>query len=202
MVSMYPEKVNTDYYNVSIDGYDLIAEEITPNEAYNRRETGRKNIIGGTQCVIRTNYMPRDYTFTTHVIIDPMHPDVYDNIFREWQSKDVEVVSKYMGGKFQAECQIKPSHEESPNYIKLEIQLIEIPDTSSLIPNDVFKAPKNVSEKETKLKIKATKKKNKEKKKQKAKEEEKKKKQKEKKEKGKGKKKKKGNNITKTKKNN
>ena len=153
MVSMYSDKVNKDYYNVSIDGYDLIAEEITPNEAYNRRETGRKNIIGGTQCVIRTNYIPRDYTFITHFIIDPMYPDVYDNILKEWQSKDVEVVSKYMGGKFQAECIIKPTYEESPNYMKLEIQVIEIPDTQSLIPNDAFKAPDNSTEKETQLKI-------------------------------------------------
>lgn len=189
---MYPEKVNKDYYNVSIDGYDLIAEEITPNEAYNRRETGRKNIIGGTQCVIRTNYIPRDYTITTHFLIDPLYPDVYDNIFMEWQSKDVEVVSKYLGGKFQAECQIKPTYDESPNYMKVEIQLIEIPDTKSLIPNDVFQAPENSTEEQTKLKIKATQKKNKQKNK----------KQKTDKNKKDNKKKNKGNNITKTKKNN
>lgn len=143
MSLLYDKKYNPDFYNISIDGYDLIAEEITPNEGYNRRETGRHGIIGGTQAVVRTNYIPRDYTFTTHLLIDPSYPDVYNKILQEWQSKAVEVVSRYMGGKFFAECIIKPDYNESPNYLKLEIQLIEIPDTTSLIPNDVFKPPTN-----------------------------------------------------------
>ena len=45
---MYPEKVDASFYSVSIDGYDLIAEEINPSESYNRRETSRHDIIGGT----------------------------------------------------------------------------------------------------------------------------------------------------------
>lgn len=154
MTLFYDKKYDTDFYNVTIDGYDIIAEEITPTEAYNRRETVRHNIIGGTQTVIRTNYIPRDYTITTHLLIDPLYPDVYNNILNEWQSKPVEVVSKYFGGKFNAECIIKPDFNESPNYIKLEIQLIEIPDTESLIPDDVFKAPSN----DKKVTVKSTKK--------------------------------------------
>lgn len=140
---MYKEKLDNNFYNVSVDGYDIIAEEITPNEAYNRRETSRKNIIGGTQTVIRTNYIPRDYTIITHFIIDPLYPDVYDNILQEWQSKPVEVISKHLGGKFMAECIVKPSIMDSPNYLRVELQLIEIPDTESLIPNDVFNVPAN-----------------------------------------------------------
>ena len=148
---MYNSKVNKDNYNVSIDGYDMIAESITVNEAYNRRETGRKNIIGGTQAVIRTNYIHRDYAFTTHLLIDPLYPDVYDDLFRQWQSKPVEVISKHMGGKFNAEVIIKKLGDKlSPNYLGIEVQVLEIPDVESLIPNDVFKSPTN---KESKIKI-------------------------------------------------
>lgn len=158
MTLFYDKKYDTDFYNVSIDGYDIIAEEITPNEAFNRRETSRYNIIGGTQSVIRTNYIPRDFTIVTHLLIDPLYPDVYNNILNEWQSKAVEVVSKYMGGKFNAECIIKPDYADSPEYMKLEIQLIEIPDTDSLIPNDGFKSPANkkVTVKSSKKKKKTT----------------------------------------------
>ena len=162
-MEMYSDKVNTDYFNVSIDGYDLIAEEVTPNEAYNRRETSRKNIIGGTQTVIRTNYIPRDYTFVTHFIIDPLYPDVYDNIFREWQSKNVEVISKHMGGKFQAECIVKPTPNDSPNYLRVEIQLVEVPDTNSLIPGDEFTVPVNKDENAVKITSKSKKNKSKKK---------------------------------------
>ena len=137
---MYSQKVDTQYYNVSLDGVDLIMEECTPNEAYNRRETIRHNIIGGTQTVMRGNYLVRDYTFITHVLIDPQFPDVYDKVFKEWQSKPVEVISKHMGGKFKAEVIIKKHQNDSPHYLSLEIQVIEIPD-KSVIPNDVVDLP-------------------------------------------------------------
>ena len=137
---MYSQKVDTNYYNVSLDGVDLIMEECTPNESYNRRETIRHTIIGGTQTVIRGNYIVRDYTFTTHVLIDPQFPDVYDKVFKEWQSKPVEVISKYMGGKFNAEVIIKRHPNDSPHYLSLEIQVIEIPE-KSVIPNDVVDLP-------------------------------------------------------------
>lgn len=137
---MYADKLNASFYNVSFDGYDIIAEEINANESYNRRETIRHNIIGGTQSVMRGNYLVRDYTLTTHFLIDPEYPDVYDDIFREWQSKPVEVISKYMGGKFNAEVIIKRHPNDSPNYLSLEIQVIEIPD-NSLIPHDIVRLP-------------------------------------------------------------
>lgn len=132
---------NTDDFNITLDGYQMIMEECTPNEAFNRRETIRHNIIGGTQTVMRGNYLPRDYTFTTHFLVDPNHPDVYDSIIREWQSRPVTVVSKYMGGKFDAEVIIKKSPCTSPNYLAMEIQVIEIPGSKSLIPNDDFIIP-------------------------------------------------------------
>lgn len=138
---MYGKNVDTDNFNVSLDGYEMIMEELTPNESYNRRETIRHNIIGGTQSVMRGNYLPRDYSFTTHVLIDPDFPDVYDSVFREWQSKPVEVISKHMGGKFNAEVIIKKSPSSSPNYLGLEVQVIEIPNVKSLIPNEEIVVP-------------------------------------------------------------
>ena len=145
MVSMYDKNVDADFYNITLDGYQLIMEDFTPNESFNRRETIRHNILGGTQSVMRGNYLPRDFNFTTHFLIDPDYPDVYDDIFRDWQSKAVEVISKYMGGKFKAEVIIKKSPtQQSPNYLAMDIQVIEIPEEKSLIPKDEFNVPKDV----------------------------------------------------------
>jgi len=182
---MYSDKVDINDYNVMIDGYQMIMEEITPNESYNRRETVRHNIIGGTQTVMRGNYLVRDYTFTTHLLIDPEYPDVYDDVFREWQSKPVEVISKYMGGKFNAELILKRNFNDSPNFLSLEIQLIEIPSEKSLIPNDEVEIP---TDKKEKVKVTSSNKSSKNKN------------SKNSKDKGKKKGKNKGKNITKTKK--
>lgn len=138
-MKMYRKDIDSNLFNVSIDGYDLIAEDFSPSESFNRRDTSRHNIIGGTQTVMRTTYIPRDISFVAHVLIDPLFPDVYDDILKVWMSKPVEVISKELGGKFKAECIVKKTHEK-PNYLKLDIQLIEIPG-KSLIPNDEFKVP-------------------------------------------------------------
>ena len=139
-MDMYSDSIDSKFFNVSIDGLSLIAEDLSPNESYNRRETARHNIIGGTQAVIRTTYVHRDFSFTSHVRVDPLYPDVYDETFKLWQSKPVEVISKEMGGKFNAACIIKKTHE-TPSYLKLDIQLSEIPDETSLIPNDTISVP-------------------------------------------------------------
>ena len=153
---MYDSNVDSEDFNITLDGYSMIMEEVTPNESFNRRETVRHFILGGTQTVMRGNYLPRDYNFTTHLLIDPQHPDVYDNVIREWQSKPVEVICNQMGGKFDAEVIIKKSPSSSPNYLALEIQVIEIPETKSLIPHEEVIIP---SQPKT-VKITSTKKKN------------------------------------------
>ena len=142
-MAMYGSNVDKNDYNISLDGYQMIMETVSANETFNRRETIRHNILGGTMSVMRGNYLARDYNFTTHLLIDPNHPDVYDNILREWQSKPVEVISKYMGGKFNAEVIIKRNIDGYPNYIGLDIQVIEIPTKSSTIPNDEFTIPED-----------------------------------------------------------
>ncbi len=137
-MEMYREKIDNDFFNISIDGLDLIAEDIIVNESFNRRETIRKNIIGGTQHVIRGGYLPRDFTIHTHVLVDPLFPDVYDSTFQEWHSKPVEVISRELGGKFDAEVIVKRTHD-APNYLKLDIHIVEIPSSTSNIPNDSMK---------------------------------------------------------------
>lgn len=150
----YAKDIDSKYFNVSIDGFSLIGEDISPNESFNRRETSRKNIIGGTQSVVRTNYIHRDFSFVSHLRTDPLYPDIYDETFRLWQSKPVEVISKELGGKFNAECIVKRKHE-TPSYLTIEVQLIEIPDATSLIPDDAFIVP---TDKVTKTSSKDTKK--------------------------------------------
>ena len=71
------------------------------------------------------------------------HPEKYDDIFEEMVSRPCEVISPYMGGKFDAEVIIqKTAPEASPNHIELDIQVKEIPDaTVSNIPGDSFTKP-------------------------------------------------------------
>lgn len=141
-MNMYSSTVDPKMFNITIDGFPLIVEDPSPNESFNRRETSRHNIIGGTQWVARTTYVPIDFTFTTHVRVDPLYPDIYDSTFQLWMSKTVEVVSRELGGvgKFNAECKVKKTHS-SPSFLTLEIQLIEIPGDKSNIPNDEFIVP-------------------------------------------------------------
>lgn len=139
-MSMYSSTINQDTFNLTIDGFPLIVEsDMSPNESFNRRETARHNIIGGTQWVARTTYVPIDVTFNTHVRIDPYYPDIYDSTFKLWMSKPVEVISREFGN-FMAECKVKKLHS-SPAFLALEIQLTEIPGTKSNIPNDEFIIP-------------------------------------------------------------
>lgn len=156
---MYSSNIDSNLFDLTIDGFPLIIEEPSPDESFNRRETARHNIIGGTQWVAKTTYVPVDVSFTTHVRIDPLYPDIYDSTFRLWMSKPVEVISKEFGGKFKAECIVKKTHE-SPSFLTLEIHLIEIPDKTR-IPNDEFVVPTDVITTEVKSTGKNDKKNNK-----------------------------------------
>lgn len=128
---------------VEIMGYPFYAEEITGNESYNRRELNRQSILGGTEFVTRGKYIVRDFSFTTTIYVPDGHPEKYDDIFEEMVSRPCEVISPYMGGKFDAEVIIqKTAPEASPNHIELDIQVKEIPDaTVSNIPGDSFTKP-------------------------------------------------------------
>lgn len=137
MNTMYDDAFTKAEAPVEIDGYPFYAEEITSNEPYNRRETNRQSILGGTEFVTRGKYIVRDFSFSTHIHIPEGRPDRFDDVFREMVRKPCEVISPYMGGKFNAEVIIEVNAEESsPEDLKLDIQVIEIPDVISNIPGE------------------------------------------------------------------
>ena len=128
--------------SIEIMGYPFYAEQITPNEAYNRRERDFTPILGGTVRVTKGKYIHREFNFTTTLFFPTGNPDAYDKIFEEMMSKPVEVISKYMGGKFNAIIQITPSFpENSPNHMDLDVTVTEIPDKESRIPGESFIVP-------------------------------------------------------------
>ena len=55
-------------------------------------------------------------------------------------SKPVEVISPEFGGRFDAIVVIKPEHE-TPDSLKLTINIKEIPTNDSLIPGEEFIVP-------------------------------------------------------------
>ena len=127
--------VPTEGCNLEIMGYPFFVEGVSPNEAFRRREFNFNNIVGGTQKVNQGAYIGLDFTITTHVKIDPDRPDVHNSIFQEMMSKPVEVISPEIGGKINAVVVIKPERDKL-DYLKLTIQIKEIPDATSLIPGE------------------------------------------------------------------
>lgn len=121
--------------NIEIEGCPFYAEDIQPTESYNRRELNRTSILGGTEFVSPGKYIPREFSFTTSILIPEGKPHVHDALFSEMMSKPCEVISPYMGGIFDAEVIIKKS-PETPSSIHLDITVKEIPKTESNIPNE------------------------------------------------------------------
>lgn len=146
MTQLYDNKFK-DNFNIEIDGISLFAENISPEESYNRRETNTVNILGGTQYTQRTNYIAKKFSFTTHLLVEPDRPDVYDKLFQEWMSKPCEIISPEMGGLFNAEVIVKTEHT-SPSTLTLTITVTELPEQTSNIPNDSFTIPEDKLETE------------------------------------------------------
>ena len=121
--------------NIEIMGYPFYVESVTANEFFNRREEIRNKILGGTEDVLRGQYISRDFSITTHVPIDPTRPDANNSVFREMMSKPVEVISPELGGKFNANVVIKPGHTKL-SHLELSIDIKEVPDKDSNIPGE------------------------------------------------------------------
>lgn len=133
--------VHTNEHNVEIDGIPFFAKEIKGKESFNRRELKRTKIKGGTEHVVRGEYVPREYTFTTTIDVPQDSPDAFDDLFIDLMNKPCEVICPDMGGMFNAQITINRTHEEaSPDTIKLDVTVKEIP-TSSLIPDDDITKP-------------------------------------------------------------
>lgn len=151
MAKMY--NVPTDGCNLEIMGYPFYAEEVTPNEAFRRREYNFNTIVGGTQKVTKGAYVGLDFTIVTHVAVPPNKPHIHNKIFKQMMSKPVKVVSPEIGGSFNALVTIKPEHA-SPKSLKLTISIKEIPPKKSGIPGEKFTVPaaRKIKVKKTKAK--------------------------------------------------
>lgn len=132
--------VPTDGCNLEIMGYSFFAEEVSPTEAFRRREMNFNSIIGGTKKVTKGEYVGLEFSVTTHVKIDPKKPNMHNKIFEEMMRKPVQVVSPDLGDSFKANVIIKPERA-SPRYLKLTINIKEIPDKESKIPGEQFTVP-------------------------------------------------------------
>ena len=132
--------VPTDGCNLEIMGYSFFAEEVSPTEAFRRRELNFNSVVGGTKKVTKGEYVGLEFSVTTHVKIDPTAPNMHNTIFEEMMSKPVKVVSPDLGGSFKANVIIKPERD-TPRYLKLTITIKEIPDRESHIPGEKFTIP-------------------------------------------------------------
>lgn len=112
---------------VEIDGFLFFPESVKAEESYARREFKRTKIMSGGEFVTRGQYMPKEFSFTTTLDIDPNQPFMYDKIFEIMENKPCEVISPYMGDNFKAEIQIDKTHPKSaPASLKLDIRVKEI----------------------------------------------------------------------------
>lgn len=150
MPDMYKDVVNGVSETVEIDGYPFYAENIRGNTSYNHRKLNRQKLLGGTEHVARGEYMVREYQFETEVYTEG-NPRIFDEIFLNMSNKECEVISPYMGGKFNAEIKIERDDEEaSPDHIRLDVTVIEIPDEQPNIPGEVFVIPEDLIKEENK----------------------------------------------------
>lgn len=137
-------RVPTSNSNITIGGYPFFIESVTPNEPFRRREYIFNNLVGGTQDVRKGAYVGLDFSITTHVRVTPNRPDIHNAIFKKLMSKPVKISSPELGGvgnDFNAIVKIKPEHD-SPNFLKLTIDIKEVPDRESHISGEKFTIPK------------------------------------------------------------
>lgn len=143
MVNMFKDIKAKVSENIKINGHPFYAENISSDEAFNRRELNRNSILSGTEVVTKGKYVPRSYSFTTTIYHPTNRPDSFDKILKEIVSNPAEIISPYMGGKFKAEVIIQKNIEESsPNHMVLDFTLTEIPNAKSNIPGEKFTVPK------------------------------------------------------------
>lgn len=134
---------NNDYANnntgVEIDGFLFFPEEIKGDESYARREFKRTKIMSGGEFITRGQYIPKEFSFTTVLDIDPNEPYAYDKVFQIMENKPCEVVCPYMGDIFKAEIQIDKTHPKaSPSNLKLDVKIKEIVSPNTTVVGDAL----------------------------------------------------------------
>lgn len=124
--------------NVEIGGFPFYAESINSNESYSRRDLKRTKIMNGAEVVTQGDFIPRDYSFTSKLQIEKDRHDMYDEVFQILISSPQEVVCRDMGPIFDAQVTIKKQPITGDPYnIQVEVQVVEIVDTSSYFPDFV-----------------------------------------------------------------
>ena len=134
---------NNQYANnnsgVEIDGFLFFPESVKGDESFARREFKRTKIMSGGEFVTRGQYIPKEFSFTTTLDIDPNQPFMYDKIFAIMENKPCEVISPYMGDNFKAEIQIDKTHPKaSPSSLKLDIKVKEIVSPNTTVIGDAL----------------------------------------------------------------
>lgn len=127
--------LNTNDHTIEIDGFPFFIEEFTPVESFNRREINSTSIKSGTEFQERGKYIPRQFSFTTSVEVPLERPHIHDKIFQKLSSKPCEIITPYMSDIFKGSVIIKKGIE-TPTKLKLEINVKEIPETESNIPDE------------------------------------------------------------------
>ena len=155
---------NNNYCNnnsgVEIDGFLFFPESVKADESYARREYKRTKIMSGGEFVTRGQYIPKEFSFTTVLDIDPNQPYLYDKLFQIMENKPCEVVSPYMGDVFKAEIQIDKTHPKSaPASLKLDIKVKEIVTPKTTVVGDaILEYPSTTTVNEKAISIKSKKK--------------------------------------------
>lgn len=134
-MGMYDHIVNGTSENIKIMGYPFYAENIEAHEPDNRRERKWTPIMNGTEEVTKGEYVHREYSFSSLASYPPGKPEAHDKIFKKMVSKPVEVISRSMGGKFNAIIKMRRSYPY-PNRMKLDVTVTEVPSKKSNIPGE------------------------------------------------------------------
>lgn len=134
---MYGHIIAGTLETVKIMGYPFYTDDIQSDEPHNRRERKFTPLLNGTEEVTRGEYVRRSFSFSSLISFPPGKPEVYNNIFKKMESKPVEVISRYMGGKgkFNAIITIRKSFPY-PNRMKVDVKITEVPGKKSLIPGE------------------------------------------------------------------
>ena len=141
-VDHYSFDDNNKYANkdsgVEIDGFLFFPEEINGDNSYSNREYNRTKIMSGGEFVTRGQYQPRTFSFKTILALDPDKPNMYDKVFEIMENKPCEVISPYMGDKFNAEIEVNKTHPKaSPRSLVLDVKISEIVEPKSTLAGDV-----------------------------------------------------------------
>lgn len=132
---MYRHIIDGTSETVKIMGYSFYTDDIESDEPHNRRERTFTPLLNGTEEVTRGEYVHRSFSFSSLISFPPDKPEIYDPLFKKMESKPVEVISRYMGGKFNAIVTLRKSFPY-PNRIKVDVKITEVPGKKSLIPGE------------------------------------------------------------------